>query len=152
MQIPLPKGEGGAQRRVRGKEMRPKFKSPDLPNRARQMRRDHTRAEQAAWKLLRNRQTLGLKFRRQVPIDHYIVDFYCPEIRLIIEMDGGVHDRPEQAKKDEERNIRLRELGYRVLHCPNELVIRDPEWLVEMIRFHYPSPGAARHPLPSGEG
>jgi very-short-patch-repair endonuclease len=152
MQIPLLKGEGGAQRRVRGKEMRPKFKLQELSDRARQMRRDHTRAEAAAWELLRDRRTLGLKFRRQVPIDRYIVDFYCPEIRLIVEIDGGVHDLPEQVKWDVERDARLVELGYRILRVPNEDIFDDPEWFPEMIRSLYPSPGAARHPLPSGEG
>ncbi len=88
MQVPLLKGEGGAERRVRGEEMRPRFKSEELSERARQMRREDTRAESAAWELLRDRRTLGLKFRRQVPIDRYIVDFYCPEIRVIIEIDG----------------------------------------------------------------
>ena len=78
--------------------MRSKLVSKELSDRARQMRKDHTRAEAAAWELLRDRRTLGLKFRRQVPIDRYIVDFYCPEIRLIVEVDGGVHDQPEQAK------------------------------------------------------
>jgi uroporphyrinogen-III synthase len=93
-----------------------------------------------------------LKFRRQVPIDRYIVDFYCPEIRLIVEIDGGVHNQPEQAKWDEKRNRRLLELGYRMLHVPNEDVLKDPEWFTETIRSLHPSPGAARHPLSSGEG
>jgi len=152
MQIPLPKGEGGAKRRVRGEEMRPKFKSGELSERARQMRKADTRAEQAAWELLRDRRTLGLKFRRQVPIDCYIVDFYCPEIRVIVEIDGGIHDRPGQAKWDEVRNKRLLELGYKILHVENKDVLKDPEWFCEMIRSLYPSPGASRHPLPSGEG
>jgi hypothetical protein len=93
-----------------------------------------------------------LKFRRQVPIDRYIVDFYCPEIRVIIEIDGGIHDQPKQAERDEERNKRLLELGYKLLRVPNEDVLKDPEWFTERIRSLHPSPGAARHPLPSGEG
>jgi very-short-patch-repair endonuclease len=132
--------------------MRPKFNSKELSDRARQMRRDDTRAENAAWELLRDPRTLGLKFRRQVPIDRYIVDFYCPEIRLIIEIDGGVHNQPGQAKWDEIRNKRLLELRNKILHVPNEDVLKDPEWFCERIRSLYPSPGASRHPLPSGEG
>ena len=111
--------------------MSPKFKLPELFDRARQMRREDM---PAAWKLLRDRRTLGFKFRRQVPIGHYIVDFYCPEIRLIIEIDGGVHDRPEQAERDEQRNCRLRDLGYMVLHCPNNPVLNNPACFTEMIR------------------
>jgi uroporphyrinogen-III synthase len=129
-----------------------KVVSEELSDRARQMRKDHTRAERAAWKMLRDRRTLGLKFRRQVPIDRYIVDFYCPEIRLIVEIDGGVHALPGQAKWDEIRDKRLLELGCKMLRVPNEDVLTDPEWFAERIRSLYPSPGASRHPLPSGEG
>jgi uroporphyrinogen-III synthase len=132
--------------------MRSKVVSKVLSDRARQMRKEDTKAEAAAWELLRNRRTLGLKFRRQVPIDRYIVDFYCPEIRLIVELDGGVHDQPEQVKWDEIRDRRLLKLGYKILRVPNEDVLTDPEWFPERIRFLHPSPGAARHPLPSGEG
>jgi len=152
LQVPLPKGEGGAKRRVRGEEMRPKVVSEELSNRARQMRKDHTRAEAAAWELLRDRRILDLKFRRQVPIDRYIVDFYCPKIRLIVEIDGGVHALPEQARWDEIREKRLLELGYKMLRVPNKDVLTDPEWFPELIRSLHPSPGAPRHPLPSGEG
>ena len=58
------------------------------------MRRADGLAEKLALVLLRDRRTLGLKFRRQVPIEKFIVDFYCHELRLIIELDGGVHDQP----------------------------------------------------------
>jgi very-short-patch-repair endonuclease len=116
------------------------------------MRQEDTTAESVAWELLRDRRTLGLKFRRQVPIDRYIVDFYCPEIRVIVEIDGGVHDQPGQAEWGEERDRRLQGLGYKLLRVPNEDVLKDPEWFTERIRSLHPSPGAARHPLPSGEG
>ena len=132
--------------------MRSKVKVQKLFDRARQMRKDQTKAEPAAWELLRDRRTLGLTFRRQVPIDRYIVDFYCPEIRLIVEIDGGVHDQPGQAKWDEERDKRLLELGYKMLRVPNEDVPTDPEWFPELIRSLHPSPGPSGHPLPSGEG
>jgi uroporphyrinogen-III synthase len=116
------------------------------------MRRDKTRAEKKAWSQLKDRRTLGLKFRRQVPIDRYIVDFYCHEIRVIVEIDGGVHGRPGQAKWDVKRNERLKELGYKVLRITNEDVLNHPDCLTEMSRTLDPSPAASRHPLPSGEG
>ena len=79
--------------------MRPTSMSPKLfVKRARQMRHVDTRAEKKAWIQLKDRRTLGLKFRRQVPIDRYIVDFYCHEIRVIIELDGEVHDQPGQVE------------------------------------------------------
>jgi very-short-patch-repair endonuclease len=133
--------------------LRPKSNFPEVfLDRARQMRREDTRAEQKAWNQLKDRRTLGLKFRRQVAIDRYIVDFYCHEIRVIIEIDGGVHHRPGQAEWDTERMARLEELGYRVLRIANEDVLKHPEMLFEMIHALYPSPAASRHPLPSGEG
>jgi very-short-patch-repair endonuclease len=132
--------------------MRPQFPSPELSDRARQMRREDTRAEKKAWIQLKDRRTLGLKFRRQVPIDRYIVDFYCHEIRLIIEIDGGVHTQPGQAEWDAERNARLEELGYGILRITNEDVLTQPDCLFEMIHALYPSPGPSGHPLPSGEG
>jgi very-short-patch-repair endonuclease len=150
--IPLPRGEGGPKGRVRGTILRPRSNSPELfVERARQMRSEDTRAEKKAWVMLKDRRTLGLKFRRQVPIDRYIVDFYCHEIRVIVEIDGGVHDRPGQAEWDTKKNARLEELGYRILHVTNEIVLKDPETFSDMIRALYPSPAASRHPLPSGE-
>jgi very-short-patch-repair endonuclease len=116
------------------------------------MRREDTRAEKKVWVQLKDRRTLGLKFRRQVAIDRYIVDFYCHEIRVIVEIDGGVHDRPGQAEWDAKRNVRLQELGYIVLHITNDEVLNQPNCLLEMIRALYPSPGPSGHPLPSGEG
>ena len=151
--IPLPTGEGGAKRRVRGSILSPRSNSPVLfPDRARQMRSEDTRAEKKAWELLKDRRTLNLKLRRQVPIDRYIVDFYCHKIRFIIEIDGGVHDQPGQAKWDAKRNQRLEELGYTVLRITKEDVLNQPDCLFEMINVLYPSPAASRHPLPSGEG
>jgi very-short-patch-repair endonuclease len=97
---------------------------------------------------------LGLKFRRQGPIDDFIVDFYCDELRLVIEIDGDVHETPAQLTRDKARDKRLFELGYQILRIPNNLAIRDPESLIQMLRALRPSPGApkARRPLPGGEG
>jgi very-short-patch-repair endonuclease len=151
--IPLPTGEGGAKRRVRGSIMRPKSNSQEVfLQRAREMRQEDTRAEKKAWIQLKDRRTLGLKFHRQVPIDRYIVDFYCHQIRLIIEIDGGVHDRPGQVKWDAKKNDRLEELGYKVLHLTNEDILNQPDSLFETIHTLYPAPGAWGHPLPLGVG
>ena len=130
---------------------RSRFSSPNL-NRSREMRRDQTKAERLTWGILRDRQTHGLKFRRQVPIDEYIVDFYCDEMRIIMELDGDVHETPEQRAKDDRRGKRLRELGFTILRIPNGLAINDPDRLREMVRSLRPSPDASRVPLPKGEG
>ena len=99
----------------------------------------------------------GLKFRRQVPIENFIVDFYCHELRLIIELDGGVHDDPKQVRRDEVRNLRLEELGYPILRVPNGMVMKAPDVFAEKIGRLIPSPGPparwlSGHPLPVGEG
>ncbi len=94
----------------------------------------------------------GLKFRRQVPIEHFIVDFYCHELRLIVELDGVVHDEPQQLRRDQQRDACLREAGYQILRVANGLVTYAPDVFAEEIRRFLPSPGASRHPLPEGEG
>ena len=116
------------------------------------MRHADSLAEKLAWVLLRDRRMLGLKFRRQVSIEKFIVDFYCHELRLIIELDGGVHDQPSQIKKDTRRNARLRQLGYQLLRVPNGIVMKDPAAFIEKIRAFLPSPAPSGHPLPEGEG
>jgi very-short-patch-repair endonuclease len=70
-----------------------------------------TPAEVALWSLLKNKQVFGLKFRRQTSIENYIVDFYCPKIKMIIELDGEPHFTPEQTERDKKRDKRLTELG-----------------------------------------
>jgi uroporphyrinogen-III synthase len=130
---------------------RSRFSGPNL-DRSKALRREQTKAERLTWGILRNRETHRLKFRRQVPIDEYIVDFYCDEMRMIVELDGDVHETSEQKRKDERRDRRLNELGYTVLRIPNGLAINDPDQLREMVRSLRPSPGASRLPLPVGEG
>jgi len=66
----------------------------------RRLRRDQTFCEKIVWTYLRDRKTLGCKFRRQYSVDHYIIDFYCPELKLAIELDGSIHDEPDQKEYD----------------------------------------------------
>jgi uroporphyrinogen-III synthase len=98
------------------------------------MRRDGTHAEQHAWKLLRDRRMLDLKFRRQVPIASYIVDFYCDELRLVVELDGAVHEDPDQARNNDVRNNHLEELGFQILRVPNHVVLEAPEEFMALIK------------------
>jgi very-short-patch-repair endonuclease len=93
--------------------------------RARELRREMTPAEEALWERLRDRQILGLKFRRQTPIDRYIPDFCCPELRLVVEVDGEVHEADSQAEHDRNRDAYLRSLGYLVLRFSNEQVLTE---------------------------
>ena len=89
-----------------------------------------TDAEPALWRLLRDRRMEGWRFRRQEPIDRYIVDFVCFEARLIIEVDGGQHF---ESKADEARDTHLRLQGFRVLRLWNTDVLANREGVYRTI-------------------
>jgi len=101
--------------------------------RVRELRHEQTETERAAWYLLRNRAT-GLKFRRQYPIGDYVVDFYCFDPRLAVELDGSVHSQPSQVRKDRAKDAYLTSIGIKVLRLPNGLALEDPEAFVRKIR------------------
>ncbi|MBO9544192.1 DUF559 domain-containing protein [Caulobacter sp.] len=91
---------------------------------ARRLRRDQTSAEKALWSLVRNRRLGGFKFVRQVAIDRYFADFACEAAKLIVELDGPVHDGREDYGN--RRTEILEHFGYRVLRFRNERVLADP--------------------------
>jgi very-short-patch-repair endonuclease len=101
---------------------------------ARGFRQRQTDAEKALWMKLRNRQLEGVKFRRQHPIGSYIVDFSSLERKLIIEIDGGQHNEGKIKEADEERTIRLKERGYRVMRFWNNEILTNLEGVLERIR------------------
>jgi very-short-patch-repair endonuclease len=100
-------------------------------DRARELRRNRTEAEAHLWSRLRRRQLGGQKFRRQVPIGRYIVDFACPAACLVVEVDGGQHDLATEA--DASRDAWLTERGYRVLRFWNNQVLAETEAVLEDI-------------------
>jgi very-short-patch-repair endonuclease len=92
--------------------------------RARRLREESTPAEQALWEWLRDRQFMGLKFRRQFPIGPYVADFYCHSLKLVVELDGGIHE------------ANLGALGYSVLRFTNQQILESPQTaLAEIARF-----------------
>jgi len=93
--------------------------------RARELRHDQTYAEHWLWDTLRNRRLDGWKFRRQFPVDSYVVDFYCAELRLVVEVDGEVHLDPRQVIHDRNRDHHLTSIGCTVLRFTNDAVVRD---------------------------
>jgi very-short-patch-repair endonuclease len=101
--------------------------------RVRELRRGQTEAEKAAWYLLRDRR-LDAKFRRQCRIEKWVVDFYCFEHRLAIELDGGVHSQASQMRKDAAKEEYFRTVGISLLRIPNGLVLEDPEQFVRKVR------------------
>jgi very-short-patch-repair endonuclease len=84
------------------------------------MRADATKAENLLWQALRNRQLEGLKFKRQVPLDGYILDFVCFEAKLIVEVDGGQHS---ESMRDLERDRHFAAQGFRTLRFWNDEVV-----------------------------
>jgi len=100
--------------------------------RIRELRASPTEAEKVAWNLLRDRR-LGAKFRRQFRIENGILDFYCFEHRLAIELDGGVHSQIDQMRKDAAKEDRLRTLGIRLLRIPNAMVLDHPDEFVRKV-------------------
>lgn len=101
------------------------------------LRNRSTSAEAALWSELKNRRLDGRKFRRQHSIGNYIVDFYCPEENLIIELDGEVHGSYIKIEEDKERDIELSRSGYKVLRFENRFVFQDIEWLKEQVRNNF---------------
>ena len=93
--------------------------------RARELRQELTFAEHRAWNLLRDRRMLGLKFRRQHVIAGFIVDFYCSELRLVLELDGPAHGGVAQSAYDSARTARLEARGLRVIRIANRDVSED---------------------------
>jgi len=101
--------------------------------RARELREEQTSAERILWERLRNRRFLGLKFRRQFPVEGFIADFYCHEEKLVLEVDGSVHEEPQQKAHDENRDIALRARGVKVLRITNEEVCQAMDTVLRSI-------------------
>ena len=107
--------------------------------RAKQLRQQPTETETRLWRHLRRKQLDELRFRRQAPIGSYIVDFFCPEARLIVELDGGQHS--DQQDYDDRRTRWLEQRGYRVLRFWNNDVLGNLDGvLVEIQRAARQSP------------
>jgi very-short-patch-repair endonuclease len=100
---------------------------------ARAMRRAPTEAEALLWNHLRNRHLAGFRFRRQHPIDRFVVDFCCPAVRLVVEVDGGIHKGMQEQDRARERF--LRELGFDVVRFSNEAVLRETDRVLSDIRL-----------------
>ena len=131
-------------------------RKPRLPvgllNDARRLRHETTDAEQFLWRVLRDRRMAEKKFRRQHPIGRYIVDFYCHEARLAIEVDGGQHDETEHRVRDEERDLWLAEQGIRVLRFWNTDVFLNTQGVLQTLWEAITEEGPSPQPSPKGRG
>ena len=104
-----------------------------LKTRARALRRNLTDAEQRLWSRLRGKQVLGIQFYRQRPIGNFIVDFYAPTKRLVIELDGAHHFNTAQASYDRRRSEYLEKLGLKVLRFNDRQVLLESDSVVQVI-------------------
>ena len=102
---------------------------------ARELRKNSTPAEKILWNHLRNRQLYGPKFRRQHPIPPFIVDFYCAQIHLVIEVDGEIHNF--QQDQDQSRQEWLEENGYKVIRFTNDQIFNQLDWVLTEIMKTY---------------
>jgi very-short-patch-repair endonuclease len=100
----------------------------DLIEKARRLRKNSTPGEIELWKLIKNKQVLGFQFRRQRPIGSFIVDFYCKELKLAIEIDGSSHDY--KYKYDQMRQAKLEALGINFLRYSESDTKENPDYVV----------------------
>ncbi|HEY1721633.1 MAG TPA: endonuclease domain-containing protein [Magnetospirillaceae bacterium] len=117
---------------------------------ARRLRSNLTQAERRLWSRIRDKQLGGFRFRRQHPLGDYVVDFFCPEARLIVELDGGQH---ADNARDEVRTTWLKAHGYRVVRFWNNDVLGNVEGVLEVLHVALRASDPPPHPSPSrGEG
>jgi very-short-patch-repair endonuclease len=107
--------------------------TPDVFKKARELRRYETEAEKMLWTKLCRNQMLGLQFRRQHPINRFIVDFYCVKVKLVIEVDGKIHDIRENRVYDIGRSQILNDFEITVIRFTNEMIIGDLENVIKII-------------------
>lgn len=108
-----------------------------LEEHRKELRKNLTSAEATLWKHIQRKQLSGRKFRRQHSIENFIVDFYCPKEKLIIELDGAYHLDFAQQNYDLERTNRLEFLGFKVLRFENKLVFEAIDYVLDEISSHF---------------
>jgi len=99
--------------------------NPEIFETAKVLRNHMTDSEKLLWEKLKDNQLNGIKFRRQHPISQFIVDFYCHQKKLVIELDGGIHQKNVQQERDKGRQFMLEELGLTVIRFKNEEINKD---------------------------
>jgi very-short-patch-repair endonuclease len=118
-------------------------------SRAKSLRHEMTEAEKVLWEALRNKKLNNAKFRRQHPIKQFIADFYCHEAKLVIEVDGGIHNLNTVSERDEGRTQELNRMGIKVIRFSNEEITTALDRVLEEIRLEITSPPSA---TPQREG
>lgn len=109
------------------------FNKTSEKEKRRQLRKNQTFCEKIVWLYLRDRKTLGYKFRRQYSVDQFVIDFYCPELKLAVEIDGNVHDQPDQKEYDIKRQEYLESFGIVFIRITNEELLGNPNMAFDRI-------------------
>jgi very-short-patch-repair endonuclease len=109
--------------------------SPEMLKRADDLRKNMTQAESALWEIIGKKKLIGVTFRRQHPITKFVVDFYCHEVLLVVEVDGGVHNTKDVAEHDEGREHELKKLGLNILRFSNNEVLGYWDKVVKSIQL-----------------
>ena len=123
--------------------------SKELITMAKEFRKNMTKAEKVLWDALRNHRFSALKFRRQHPVKWFIADFYSHEIKLIIEVDGGIHNSTSQTEHDASRTSEIETLGINVIRFSNEDILNNLEFVLHQILLTIQQSSS---PSPGGEG
>lgn len=110
---------------------------PELTKRRKELRNKPTQAEEFLWGYIKNRQLDGRKFRRQHSIDRFVVDFYCPEERLVVELDEQVHFTEEGMKYDKERTKHIEKRFIKIIRFENQEVLYGIDNVLNEIRKHF---------------
>lgn len=106
---------------------------------ARNLRKTQTPEEELLWGYLKGRKLMGFKFRRQHPLYNFILDFYCHEAKLVVELDGGVHNDPQQKEYDQFRTLELENFKLSVVRFKNIEVRNNIQSVLETIKKHLKS-------------
>jgi very-short-patch-repair endonuclease len=119
---------------------------PETFRTAHLLRKNLTSAEERLWIALRNRKLCGYKFRRQHPVREFIVDFYCAEKELVIEVDGKIHLEKQVIERDQNRSAELERMGISIIRFTNDEIMDQLEEVLKKIQCVLTAPS------PSGEG
>jgi len=122
--------------------MKYSLNDPMLKERRRELRRNQTDAEKMLWRHVRGKQLQGRKFFRQYSVGPYILDFYCPELKLAVELDGGQHNDEEKKTSDNVRSEYLQKQGINVMRFWNHEVLQQLEAVLAKIVEHIEKSGA----------
>ncbi len=117
--------------------MKPIHNKKELLGNRKTLRNNSTAPEAILWLMLQKSQLQGRKFRRQHSVDNYILDFYCPQEQLAIELDGAHHYTLAGSENDTERDAHLASLNIKVLRFENRLIFENIEGVLEEIQSHF---------------